>query len=249
MTDSKLEAAFDQLRAHGRTLDDVLAVLQRSGRPEALRWARHNNGLDVPSSQLVVNAAARRGRGERTECGPAISNLSVANMAPPQDLQQVNGQTVPLQGPQQVDAQTVDPKSIPWEQAVSFEVAAGERLNGLAALRPGAKWAAVICHPHPQKGGDMNNAFVASASTQLQRAGISTLRFDFRSDYSMEPPELVEANAADVQAAIAWVRSKVRPRRDSLWAWIQSSLELRCLLHRPRRPAHRCYSSATRGVR
>lgn len=38
----------------------------------------------------------------------------------------------------------------------------------------------VICHPHPQYGGDMYNAIVASLAESLCAAGIAALRFNFR---------------------------------------------------------------------
>ena len=38
----------------------------------------------------------------------------------------------------------------------------------------------VICHPHPQYGGDMYNVIVASLAQRLCDAGIAALRFNFR---------------------------------------------------------------------
>ena len=38
----------------------------------------------------------------------------------------------------------------------------------------------VICHPHPQYGGDMYNVIVASLARSLSDAGIAALRFHFR---------------------------------------------------------------------
>jgi alpha/beta superfamily hydrolase len=40
--------------------------------------------------------------------------------------------------------------------------------------------AAVVCHPHPQYGGDMNNAVVCAIAGVLRQAGYATLRFNFR---------------------------------------------------------------------
>jgi len=38
---------------------------------------------------------------------------------------------------------------------------------------------AIVCHPHPQYGGDMENAVVVAVAQALARVGISALRFDF----------------------------------------------------------------------
>ena len=38
----------------------------------------------------------------------------------------------------------------------------------------------VICHPHPQRGGDMHNNVVAAAVSGLLERGIAAIRFNFR---------------------------------------------------------------------
>ncbi len=40
--------------------------------------------------------------------------------------------------------------------------------------------AAIICHPHPLYGGDMDNIVVLTIKNAFNKAGISTLRFNFR---------------------------------------------------------------------
>ena len=53
------------------------------------------------------------------------------------------------------------------------------RLEGI--LQPGrGAGVAVICHPHPQYGGDMHNPVVLALADGLQHAGCTTLRFNFR---------------------------------------------------------------------
>ena len=53
-------------------------------------------------------------------------------------------------------------------------------LEGELTPTPGATRGAVICHPHPQYGGDMDNPVVRAVESGLQRAGYATLRFNFR---------------------------------------------------------------------
>src|SRR6516225_6660796 len=53
-------------------------------------------------------------------------------------------------------------------------------LEGRAVLPPGAPRAAIICHPHPQYGGDMDNSVVTAATQALAERGFATLRFNFR---------------------------------------------------------------------
>jgi alpha/beta superfamily hydrolase len=48
--------------------------------------------------------------------------------------------------------------------------------RALAAPYP----AAVVCHPHPQFGGDMHNSVVTAVCQALVGAGIAALRFNFR---------------------------------------------------------------------
>ena len=38
----------------------------------------------------------------------------------------------------------------------------------------------VVCHPHPQRGGDMHNNVVAAAVSGLLERGIAAIRFNFR---------------------------------------------------------------------
>ena len=49
------------------------------------------------------------------------------------------------------------------------------------ALVDGAVGTAVLCHPHPQYGGDRFNVVIDALFRALPEAGITTVRFDFRS--------------------------------------------------------------------
>jgi uncharacterized protein len=53
-------------------------------------------------------------------------------------------------------------------------------LEGELTSPDGAPRGAVICHPHPQYGGDMDNPVVLAVAGALRDAGHTTLRFNFR---------------------------------------------------------------------
>ena len=53
-------------------------------------------------------------------------------------------------------------------------------LEGDLVLSPNCTRGAVVCHPHPQYGGDMDNAVVCAIVGALHQAGYATLRFNFR---------------------------------------------------------------------
>jgi alpha/beta superfamily hydrolase len=55
------------------------------------------------------------------------------------------------------------------------------RLEGLLnAGSPGAKYAAIVCHPHPLFGGTLHNKVVFHAMKALNSFGFPVLRFNFR---------------------------------------------------------------------
>jgi alpha/beta superfamily hydrolase len=56
----------------------------------------------------------------------------------------------------------------------------GFTLVGDIDLVPGARAAAVLAHPHPQFGGDRQNAVIDLLFRALPRVGVAVLRFDFR---------------------------------------------------------------------
>ena len=67
---------------------------------------------------------------------------------------------------------------------------------------------AVVCHPHPQYGGDMHNNVVLAACTALTDRGYAALRFNVRGvggsegEYEQDP-----GHANDVRAALAHLAS------------------------------------------
>jgi len=64
----------------------------------------------------------------------------------------------------------------------------------------------IICHPHPQHGGSMQNKVVHTLDKSFQKLGASTLRFNFRSVGESEG-EYADAigEVDDLAAIIAWV--------------------------------------------
>ena len=67
--------------------------------------------------------------------------------------------------------------------------------------------AAIICHPHPQYGGNRFNNVVTALFSALPPADVAALRFDFRAEFSGGAGERLDALAAidDVAAAVPGV--------------------------------------------
>jgi alpha/beta superfamily hydrolase len=65
------------------------------------------------------------------------------------------------------------------ESPVTFP-AGSFRLEGYASVPAGATHAVVVCHPHPEYGGTMDDGIVTAVARSLGAAGIATLRFNFR---------------------------------------------------------------------
>ena len=77
-------------------------------------------------------------------------------------------------------------------------------LEGLFSSPPTApSIGAVICHPHPQYGGEMRNTVVSALTLAFQEAGLATLRFNFRGvGHSGGSHGEGEAEVEDVKAAV-----------------------------------------------
>lgn len=67
----------------------------------------------------------------------------------------------------------------------------------------------VLCHPHPQYGGDMNNNVVAAMDQGLFAQGIATLRFNFRGvGGSTGVHDGRDGEQSDVAAALRTLRER-----------------------------------------
>ena len=71
--------------------------------------------------------------------------------------------------------------------------------------------AAVVCHPHPQYGGDMDNPVVVAVADALARAGMTALRFNFGGVGRSEGQSLGQGTEeqCDVGAAEAALAARV----------------------------------------
>jgi len=95
------------------------------------------------------------------------------------------------------------------EEHVTFPV--GDiTLEGLLWAPPQApSVGAVLCHPHPLYGGEMRNNVVSALAEALQRAGVATLRFNFRGvGQSGGEHGGGEAEIEDVKAAVTYLLSR-----------------------------------------
>ncbi len=93
---------------------------------------------------------------------------------------------------------------------------------------------AVLLHPHPQRGGTMNNRVVYLLYTAFQRRGFSCLRFNFRGvGRSQGQFDRGEGELSDAAAALDWLQT-VNPNASSCWVggysfggWIAMQLLMR----------------------
>jgi alpha/beta superfamily hydrolase len=76
----------------------------------------------------------------------------------------------------------------------------------LNAGKPGAPYAALVCHPHPLGGGTMHNKVVYHAMKAFQSFGLPVLRFNFRgTELSEGEHDYGRGEQDDVCAALNWL--------------------------------------------
>ena len=86
----------------------------------------------------------------------------------------------------------------------------GITLDGRLVVPPRAVAGVVVCHPHPQYGGDMENELVVRLTNALGGAGFATLRFDFRGvGASGGRHDNGRGEIDDVRAATALLRERL----------------------------------------
>lgn len=76
----------------------------------------------------------------------------------------------------------------------------------LNAGHPDAKYAAVVCHPHPMYGGTLHNKVVFNAMKAVNGFGFPALRFNFRgTGLSHGKHDHGKGEVEDVQTALDWM--------------------------------------------
>jgi len=81
------------------------------------------------------------------------------------------------------------------------------RIEALLEEIGGARFAAVVCHPHPQLGGTMHNHATHRLARAVRGAGGSTLRFNYRGvGRSAGAYDGGRGEALDARAALAYLR-------------------------------------------
>ena len=94
------------------------------------------------------------------------------------------------------------------ERAMKFETSDGLNIEGVLHLPEATPSAGiVVCHPHPQYGGDMHNNVVMSVCKTALDSGVAALRFNFRGVGASEGSyDGGGGEQKDVAAALAHLR-------------------------------------------
>lgn len=82
------------------------------------------------------------------------------------------------------------------------------RIEALLEEVPGARFAALVCHPHPRLGGTMHNHATYRLARAVRSAGGTTLRFNYRGvGRSAGSYDGGRGEALDARAALAHLRA------------------------------------------
>jgi len=82
------------------------------------------------------------------------------------------------------------------EHLVQFQTDDGVSIAGDLLVPPECRAAAIVCHPHPQYGGNRFNPVVDALHRALPAVGVAALRFDFRENFDDGVGERLDALAA-----------------------------------------------------
>lgn len=83
----------------------------------------------------------------------------------------------------------------------------GIRLEAALRVTDRPRALAVVAHPHPLHGGTLHNPVIFHSDRELHRAGLTTLRFNFRGTGESEGQhDDGKGETRDVAAAVAWLR-------------------------------------------
>jgi hypothetical protein len=94
-------------------------------------------------------------------------------------------------------------------QTLFIPGAAGNLESLLVEGRPEARYAALVCHPHPKGGGTMHNKVVYRAAKTMHALGLATLRFNFRgTGLSEGEHDEGRGEQEDVRAALDWMHAR-----------------------------------------
>jgi uncharacterized protein len=94
-------------------------------------------------------------------------------------------------------------------QTLAIPGPAGSLEALLVEGEPAARYAALVCHPHPMGGGTMHNKVVYRAAKTMQSFGLSTLRFNFRgTGLSEGKHDAGRGEPEDVRAALDWLEQR-----------------------------------------
>lgn len=89
-----------------------------------------------------------------------------------------------------------------------------------ARLDPGdgRSAAAILCHPHPRYGGSMDVPLIAALQRALARAGLATIRFNFRGVGASTGASTGGAEETeDALAALDFAREELNPAPERIW--------------------------------
>ncbi len=93
----------------------------------------------------------------------------------------------------------------------SIPTAAGH-LEAVYTGNADATRAIVLCHPHPQYGGNLHDAVVETLDGAARRHGFATLKFNFRGvGDSTGHFDNGVGEVDDLLSALAWLRDRVGP--------------------------------------